>query len=365
MPTIRPNNTVFNISTRELTWIGVFYVVSAILYDISISISEMSFNNGRPFSEVWVSYLPQIFVNYFFKILFTIPFWWLYFRKLKDWSLEHKAILHLFTAPIYIYITILCFYAVADAMEIPRLRGFGQIWDYYISFLLYVVQFGIFHAYSYHKNLQAQQKLEAELRQATLQSELTALKAQINPHFLYNTFNTISASLPPAQETTRELLAELADMFRYQLQASKVELVTVAEEIAFVQKYLDLEKARMGERLVVNCFVEEEATKALIPPMILQPLVENAIKHGIAPLVEGGEIAISVTKERAMLCFEMADTGVGMNKSKPNTEGIGLKNTELRLKKMLGAELKITQNTPRGTKINFEISAQLPYSSKP
>jgi len=358
MPVTCLTKPSFNISARELAWIGVFYVVSAILYDVSISISEMAFTNGRPFGQVWVSYLPQIFVNYFFKILFTVPFWWLYFRKLASWPLERKASLHLLTAPIYIYATIVCFYTVADIWNIPRLRGFGQIWDYYISFLLYVVQFGIFHAYSYHKNLQEQQKLEAELRQAALQSELTALKAQINPHFLYNTFNTISASLAPDQENTRELLAELADMFRYQLQASKVELVTVAEEVAFAKKYLDLEKARMGDRLRIHIAIDDKANQALIPPMILQPLVEKSVKHGISPLIEGGEIVIKVKIEYTKLRFEITDTGVGMGQTKENNEGIGLKNTQLRLEKMYDTALEITKNNPRGTKIRFEIPPQ-------
>lgn len=348
--------TYWGITTQELTWVVTFYIVSLALYDVSITISEMSFSNGRPFLVVWVGYLPQILVNYCFKILFTIPLWWLYFRKLTAWPLERKALLHLLTAPIYIYTTIVCFYAVADALEIPRLRGYGQIWDYYISFLLYVVQFGIFHAYSYHKNLQRQQKLEAELRQAALQSELTALKAQINPHFLYNTFNTISASLPPEQENTRELLAELSDMFRYQLQASKVELVKVSEEVAFAKKYLDLEKARMGSRLHVHISVAEDALQVPIPPMILQPLVENSVKHGIAPLVEGGVVSITVKKNGALLYFEIADTGIGIaNKQKSESDGIGLKNTMLRLEKMYNTKLLIEQNLPKGTKISFNI----------
>ncbi len=348
--------TFGQITYRELAWVAVFYLVSIVLYDASISISELAYANRSPFGQLFADYLPQIFLNYSFKVAFTIPIWWLYFKKLAHWPLYQKAMLHLLTAPIYIYVSIHLFYFVADAFKIPRLRGYGQIWDYYISFLLYLVQFGIFHAYSYHRNLQRQQQLEAVLRQTTLQAELTALKAQINPHFLYNTFNTISASVPPEQEHTRELLAELSDMFRYQLQASKVELVTVAEEVAFARKYLDLEKARMGERLHINVDVTTDAATAKIPPMILQPLLENSVKHGISPLIEGGEVCLRVFCQNKVLHFEISDTGVGMHQTTTReNEGIGLKNTQLRLEKMYGTAVKISKNEPRGTKIQFQI----------
>jgi two-component system, LytTR family, sensor kinase len=346
----------WGISYRELAWVLVFYMVSVVLYDFSISISERAWNPKIPLGQILLSYITQIFLNYFFKIALTLPLWWLFFRRLVHLSLYQKMWLHVFTAPIYVYFSIKSFYWIADLVGIGHLRGYGQIWDYYISFLLYIVQFGIFHAYAYHRHLQRQQKLEAELRQATIQAELTALKAQINPHFLYNTFNTISASVPPEQEHTRELLAELSDMFRYQLQASKVELVTVAEEVAFAKKYLDLEKARMGERLQVQVEMAPEVGDAPILPMILQPLVENSVKHGISPLIEGGVVRIVIAEKNGFIQFEISDTGVGMPPQNTTTDGgIGLKNTQLRLEKMYGTHLTISQNQPRGTRIFFEV----------
>ncbi|AEI51924.1 sensor histidine kinase [Runella slithyformis] len=350
----------WGITYRELMWAGVFYLVSVLMYDVALSLSERSWAGGKSLIQVQLEYLPQILINYLFKILLTLPTWWLFFRKLAPRPLERKAWLHLAAAPLHVYLSLRGFYAVADAFGIGHLEGYGQVWDLYISLLFYILQFGIFHAYSYHQNLQRQQKLEAELRQAALQSELAALKAQINPHFLYNTFNTISASVPPELEHTRELLAELADMFRYQLRATKTDFVTVREEVDFAKKYLDLEKARFGDRLRVDIHVAPDAADAKIPPMILQPLVENSVKHGIASLIEGGEVRINVLQKNGALLFEISDTGVGMNhslkgSSPAESEGIGLKNTQLRLEKMLGAQLRISQNQPRGTKIEFEI----------
>ena len=354
-PSFLQQTAFWGITYRQLAWVGFFYVCSAILYDMSISISELGYSGSKPFLILMMNYVPQILFNYCFKILFTLPVWWLFFRELVHLSLEKKVWLHLLTGPLYVYVSISAFYFVADAFSIPRLRGYGQIWDIYISFLLYIVQFGIFHAYHYHKNLQRQQQLEAALRQATIQAELTALKAQINPHFLYNTFNTISASVPPEQEHTRELLAELADMFRYQLQASKVELVTVAEEVAFTQKYLDLEKARFGDRLRLHISVAPEVANAQMLPMILQPLIENAVKHGISPLIEGGEVRLNVFRQDNRIHFEVSDTGGGINQNWGKSDGIGLKNTQLRLEKMYGTQLQITPNRPQGTKISFSI----------
>jgi len=189
-----------------------------------------------------------------------------------------------------------------------------------------------------------------------LKSELSALKAQLNPHFLYNVFNTISASVPAEQEGTRELIAKLSDLFRYQLKATKTELIPLHEELEFVEKYLDLEKARFEDRLEIIVDVPQSIRKEKVPPMILQPLVENSLRHGLSSLIEGGEICIRIKKVADKIQFEVSDTGIGVaDKSKLFDVGIGLTNTKLRLEKMYGSEMKISDNYPQGLKIEFSI----------
>ena len=152
------------------------------------------------------------------------------------------------------------------------------------------------------------------------------------------------------------MIAELSDLFRYQLKASQVERVPLKEELEFVNKYLALEKERFKERLNIKINIDESLYDELVPPMLLQPLVENSIKHGLASLIEGGEISISIFKKDDKLHFEIADTGVGIkNKQSVFDRGIGLTNTKMRLEKMYQSTLHLSDNAPRGLKISFSI----------
>lgn len=337
---------IWGISLAEISVLIAAYVLSAIFYyyAISFSIGE----NTEPYNR----YIAESIM----RLVLSIPVWWLMIRKLKHWPIWTKLILHAILLPVYVKGWQWLYYPLADYLQIGHLRGRGEVWDVYITSLLYGIQFGIMHAYSYHLKVKEQQAKEAELRQLALQSELTALKAQLNPHFLYNVFNTISASVPRELEHTREMLASLADLFRYQLRASQEDLVEVKDEVDFVQKYLELEKARYGERLQLHLDIAEEVLSKKIPPMILQPLVENAIKHGISPKIEGGEVSLHIQRLGEKLWIEIADTGVGVkNKKAMWGQGIGLKNTAQRLEKMYGAVLKLEDNTPSGLKISFEL----------
>ncbi|MGF7215649.1 sensor histidine kinase YesM [Spirosoma lacussanchae] len=346
----------WGITYRQLTMIVGLYIVSALLYDGALSISERAWSKNSLFID-FLYEVPRALLDYGMKLLVTAPVWYLLFIRLRHLTLTRRILLHVVLLPLYLLVWQFLYYAVSDGLGIGRLRGTGQVWDTYIGALFYLVQFGIFHAYDYYRDLQRQRLREVQLRELTLKSELAALKAQLNPHFLYNVFNTISASVPPAQERTRELLAELADLFRYQLQASKADVVTVREEIAFVKKYLDLEKARFGDRLRVSFDVADNVLDNTIPPMLLQPLVENSVKHGIASLIEGGDIHVGIHRQNGHLHVAISDTGVGLNGSSTTGHGLGLANTRLRLDKMYGSQLTVGNSQPRGVIVQFTIPA--------
>lgn len=351
------NRTIFwGITYRQLVLVLGMYLLAVLLYDGALSINERPWSK-RPMLVDSISYFPRILLDYGLKLMFTAPVWYLLFVRLRHWSLLRRVMLHVLLLPAFILVWQVVCYTVSDALKVGHLRGSAQVWDTYISSLFYLVQFGIFHAYSYYRDYQRQQIKEAELRELAVKSELTALKAQLNPHFLYNVFNTISATVPPEQEHTRELLAELADLFRYQLQASKTDLVTVRDEVGFLQKYLDLEKARFGDRLHVHFEVPATVMNARIPPMLLQPLVENAVRHGIAPLIEGGEVRVQIQEREGQLQVSVSDTGAGLSGGKVNGFGVGLANTRLRLDKMYGSELILEANQPSGVRVRFEIPA--------
>ena len=134
-------------------------------------------------------------------------------RNEKLWK---RLLVHFVAMPVFVISTQQIYYAIAEKLEWGHLMGTGQVWDLYIPALFYFIQFGVFHAYEHYRENQIKLKLEGELRQAALKSELAAIKAQLNPHFLYNVFNTINASIPAENEQTRDMIAQLSDLFRYQ-----------------------------------------------------------------------------------------------------------------------------------------------------
>lgn len=337
---------IIGIRYFELALLFMLYFVFGLAYFLAL------YTTSNGYAGSW----DNTILDYGLKALFTLPIWWLIFRKLKTWKMWHKILLHIALLPLFVVAWQQSYYAICDLLNWGHLGGSASYWDIYIPGLFYTIQFGIFHMYDYYQKLQKQQILEAELRELALKSELTALKAQLNPHFLYNTFNTISASVPPEQENTREMIAQLSDLFRYQLKASKTELVSLAEEIDFVKTYLQLEKARFGDRLQFEFLIPDELMNIHVPPMLLQPLVENAIKHGIAPKIDGGRVLIKAAKNEQKIQFEIEDSGVGLSKgSDIYNKGIGLTNTQKRLEKMYGSILHVLENTLKGVTVRFEI----------
>ncbi|TYA92300.1 sensor histidine kinase [Seonamhaeicola marinus] len=340
----------------ELIFFIGFYLFWAFAYHAAITINSSRWSKGESSIFDFMEFMNTVGVDYILKAILTYPIWWFLFKKLKYWKTYKKVLLHIILLPTFVVVWQQLYYVVCDLFEWGHLRGVARVWDIYIPALFYTLQFGIFHAYNYYLEDQRKRRLESELRNAALKSELSALKAQLNPHFLYNIFNTISASVPAENEHTRHLIAELSDLFRYQLKASQTEKVTIREEIDFVNKYLALEKERFKERLDIEVNVDESIMDEVIPPMLLQPLVENSIKHGLSSLVEGGKITISIQKKNGRLAFEVADTGVGIkDKNDAFEKGIGLTNTKLRLEKMYQTTLSLSDNLPQGLKINFSI----------
>lgn len=334
---------------RELAGLALFYLLFALFYAITL---YYSYYDQYKVTFSW----NVLYLDYTLKALFTLPIWYLIFRLLDHWKLGWKVALNIALMPLFVKGWQWTYYALAERIGVGRLRGSAEWWDVYIPGLFYVLQFGIFHAYAYYRNWQRTTLAQAQAEQLALKSELTALKAQLNPHFLYNTFNTISASVPPGQEYTRELIATLADLFRYQLRATRTDLVPLEEELSFVNNYLQLEQARFGERLRVEQSVPATLRKAQLPPMLLQPLVENAIRHGIAPLVDGGTVRLVARAIGKELEIEIADNGAGADPAAlAQSDGFGLANTRRRLNLLYGAGLHIESPATGGLLLRFRI----------
>jgi sensor histidine kinase YesM len=225
-----------------------------------------------------------------------------------------------------------------------------------------VIAFPIIHgtetALRYYRRLQDKERLEAQLRALATQAELRALKAQVNPHFLFNTLNTIAQLIHTDPAQAEATIERLAEMFRYVLAGSERGLVPLAEELAFVDSYLEIEQARFGQRLRVDRQIAPRVLNVPLPSLILQPLVENAIRHGQG---RDGQVhlTIGVQARGDQVIIAIADQGPGMpsNHAIEQGPGFGLHNVDRRLRKTYGDGygLEIGANEPRGTVVTVRI----------
>jgi LytS/YehU family sensor histidine kinase len=182
------------------------------------------------------------------------------------------------------------------------------------------------------------------------EAELRALRAQVNPHFLFNALTTIGHLIQTAPERALDTLMRLSGLLRSVLRSGD-EFVTIGEELDLIEAYLDIERARFEDRLRVQIEVPSELREIRIPALVIQPLVENAIKHGISERVAGGEVRISVRLEENVAVITVLDTGIGVTKAvlaRQRTRGLGLSNVEQRLRHYGVSNPLIVQSTPGG-----------------
>ena len=201
------------------------------------------------------------------------------------------------------------------------------------------------HAYFYFVLSQKQERERLRMEQALTQSELQALKNQMQPHFLFNTLhgiNTLVASDPPRAQ---QMLMNLSGLLRRSLRQGDSDLVTLAEDLKFAEDYLAIEKMRLGNRLRVEWDVAPDTRNLLVPQLMLQPLLENAIKHGIAPSQSGGCVRFSSRRAAQRLYLEIRNTVCG---AEANGSGVGHQNIHARLECLFGTDASLTFNCQDG-----------------
>jgi two-component system, LytTR family, sensor histidine kinase AlgZ len=184
----------------------------------------------------------------------------------------------------------------------------------------------------------AREAEEAALRYQVLarEAELKAFKAQVDPHFLYNSLNAVASLCGSQPQEARRMAQLLADFFRLMLRLGSRERITLAEEMELVSRYLDIEKVRFGDRLGLTIAIDDEARGVLVPPLLLQPLAENAVRHGIASLLEGGTIDVRAHVTDGMLRIAI-ENPTDPDRPPSSGEGIGLQNARGRVPGVLRA----------------------------
>ena len=222
--------------------------------------------------------------------------------------------------------------------------------------LLFFILLLIFYLIFY-KKLQIRRIQELRLKEEKVKAELSSLQSKMNPHFLFNSLNSISTLIVKSPDAAEKMIEHLSLLLRYTLRNSQQNFVTLQEEISIVEKYLEIEKIRFQERLSYKIDIDEDLKNVTIPPLTIQPLVENSIKHGISMLIEGGMIEIKCSRvSNNLIVISVFDNGNGVTgKLETAKSGIGLKNIQERLKIVYGDDFDFEVISNNGFKVNIYI----------
>lgn len=318
-------------------------------------------------------------VTWGLALSFTMPRWyvwgalvpvvfWLDRRLVAGRSLATRVALHV---PLAVAVTLL---SIVIRVVIRPLRGApwpNDMWAFFLErfywdLLIYAVIAGVSIARDMAQRARERETEahELALQTANLERRLTearlqSLRAQLNPHFLFNALNTISAFTETSPQTARRLMGQLGDLLRASLTHAARPLVSLGEELTFLDDYLAIELARFEGRLTVSVEADDELLATQVPSFLLQPLVENAIRHGIAPRMSGGHIDVSATRNGTALKLRVRDNGVGLpaDWTLERDGGIGLKNAASRLQHLYRRDnlLRVSPAAAGGVDVQIDL----------
>lgn len=245
---------------------------------------------------------------------------------------------------------------LADRIVFAAISGF---WVYILlstvalQFVVYVGIAAAAHGFEYYRRSRDREALERRLAETRLQ----LLGMQLQPHFLFNTLNTIAELVHHDPDTADDMIVGLSDLLRLTLQMESRQQVTLDEELTLLSKYLEIQQARFGDRLQTTLQVDPHAGSALVPALLLQPLVENAIRHGLAIRSTAGRIDVNVTRAGDRLLIEVVDDGsVGIPATSPARQGLGLTNTRARIEALYGNDGRLElSRVAAGTRVTIDI----------
>ena len=224
---------------------------------------------------------------------------------------------------------------------------------------------GLQHAVDYYRQARAREVRAARLETRLLSSQLQALQQQLHPHFLFNTLHAISTLVHRDPDKADLMIERLSDLLRITLRKVDVQEVELAEELEYVRAYLDIEQVHFGPRLRIEYRIDAAALDVLVPTLILQPIVENAIRHGLEPLVRPGTLTIEAEADFNMLLLRVRDDGVGFANTFRRPDGVGLANTRARLDRLYGeaAALTMREQASGGVRVEVTIPLRTPAAA--
>jgi two-component system, LytTR family, sensor kinase len=353
-----PNKQKNDQGRTLLIYAGVWGVIASV--HTLVLWLNFGFSSGIAITEA-------LLFNVWFAVLGTGVYFMVRYSDLSKRSVSELIFSHLSGVSAIILLWLLPLFPLMQAL-------FGQDENYVlfltsslpvrvmVGVIYYAILASLIYLVLNFRQLQKQRLLEAELKSLLKESELNMLRFQINPHFLFNCLNAVSSLTLTRPEEANAMVIKLSDFMRYSLASSGKVMSTLGDELKHCQQYLDIEQVRFGDRLQVNTEVEQDLLEAPVPAMLLQPLMENSIKHGLDQTENGIKLLIRAKKTAIGLCVEVLNPiDSAPFVQKPGT-GTGLKNIRARLQNIYGRNNLLLVEKERGM---FKVTINLPIHETP
>jgi two-component system LytT family sensor kinase len=328
-----------------LKWVAYF----AIWTMISLAFAGQAYLTraeiGSPVT--WGFALGRNLLDWYIFAILSLPVLWLARKipiELTDW--KRRLTIHITASVVFsmLWMFVRAFLVMALRLTEGQPIGFWAAFTYalvatfFFNIVIYWVIISVTHAIRFYRRDREREVRTAELEKRLAQARLQALQMQLNPHFLFNTLHAISSLMHKDVDAADRMLIRLGDLLRYALESTEEQEVTLRQELDFIDRYIEIEQTRFGDRLSVQKQIAPETCDALLPNLLLQPILENAIQHGIEPHARPGRIELKSTRVGNSLQLEIRDNGEGLPNGLTPDEGIGLSNSRARLLQLYGAQ---------------------------
>lgn len=317
----------------------------------------------------WRSALGRNLLDWYIFALLALPVLWVAKQiplELADW--RRRVTIHVAASIVFSFLWMVLRASAVTLLQLNEARGSLDFWTtfkyamvatFFFNVLIYWGIVSVSHTMRFYRRDRERELRTAELETRLTQARLQALQMQLNPHFLFNTLHAISCLMHKDVEAADRMLIRLGELLRYALESTEEHEVPLRQELNFLDRYIEIEQTRFGDRLKVEKRIAAEALDALLPNLLLQPIIENAIRHGIEPHSRAGRIEISAARAGDSLQLEVQDNGKGLPSGGELEEGIGLSNSRARLQQLYGVSSHFElQNAPGG---GLTVKIMLPW----
>jgi two-component system, LytTR family, sensor kinase len=336
------------------TLVGLFFGTQAIIYS---AYADAPVRVAQPLARALADwYLWALLAPLILRLGRRLPIgrrtWW------------YAVPAHFVASVVVAVLKIVARYAIGQAVPLLETMQPGPMVmsQFHLTVAWYWVILAAGYGLDYYRKFRDRELRASQLESRLAQAELQMLRLQLHPHFLFNTLHAISALVQEGEtEAADRMITRLSDLLRVALDGAQAQEVPLKQELDFLQRYLEIQQIRFQERLRVSVEVAPDTLDALVPSMILQPLVENAIRHGIAPRAAGGAVTVRAARQDGTLHLVVRDDGPGLVREPAGEpgEGVGLANTRARLEHLYGAGQSFSYGN--ATDGGFEVELRIPF----